>query len=155
MKSSSFTCRTPLLPNRGVSPYVLASPSATCMEPSNRAENTPSHRERPSTIPRLQGVYPQGEWPLARKRAIRSDSRAEYRHEAPSTLPVARPEASHFNSGTTMKASGTKLARENTTRSQHRDAKTPDVLATRRRQRQLFQEVVPRLEACMFAGVRA
>ena len=45
-----------------------------------------------------------------------------------------------------MKASGTKLAREK--RSQHRDAKTPDILATRRRQHQLFQEVVHRLEAC-------
>ena len=61
--------------------------------------------------------------------------------------PVVCPEASHFNSGTTMKASGTKLAREK--RSQHRDAKTPDILATRRRQHQHFQEVVHRLERCM------
>ena len=61
MKSSSFTCITPLLPNRGVSPYVIASPSATCMEPSNRAESTPSYRERPSTIPRYKVVYLHGD----------------------------------------------------------------------------------------------
>ena len=54
--------------------------------------------------------------------------------------PVVCPEASH-------------LAREK--RSQHRDAKTPYVLATRRTQHQLSQEIVHRLEACMFAGVRA
>ena len=53
MKSSSFTCITPLLPNRGVSPYVIASPSATCMEPSNRAESTPFLSGEATQTPRV------------------------------------------------------------------------------------------------------